>query len=129
MLLTLLALLAPPADPTGVWKTPRGATIRVERCGAALCGRIASLPRFADNPRGLDLNNKDKAKRGQTLVGLPMLTGFAGGPPQWTGGSVYNPEDGRTYSGRIELVDAGTLKLTGCALRVFCRSQVWTRVG
>jgi uncharacterized protein (DUF2147 family) len=129
MLVTLLALLAAPADPTGVWKTPRGATIRVERCGAALCGRIASLPSFAGNPRGLDLNNKDKAKRGQALVGLAMLTGFAGGPRQWTGGSVYNPEDGRTYSGRIELVDAGTLKLTGCALRIFCRSQVWKRVG
>jgi uncharacterized protein (DUF2147 family) len=129
MILTLLALFAAPNDPTGTWRTPRNADIRLERCGPAICGRIASLPRFPDNPRGLDLNNKDKAARGRPLVGLPMLQGFTGGPPKWTGGSVYNPEDGRTYSGRIELVDANTLKLTGCAFKIFCRSQVWKRVG
>jgi uncharacterized protein (DUF2147 family) len=129
MLLALLALLAAPTDPTGVWKSPRGATIRVERCGQALCGRIASLPSFPDNPRGLDLNNKDKAARTRPLVGLTMLRGFTGGPPRWTGGSVYNPEDGRTYSGRIELTAPNRLKLTGCALSIFCRSQEWVRVG
>ena len=128
MLSFIALLLAAPGDPTGVWKTPTGATIRMERCGTAICGRIASLPRLKDNARGLDLNNKDRSQRGRPLIGLPMLQAFTGGPPQWTGGTVYNPEDGRTYSGRIELVDANTLKLTGCALRIFCRSQTWTRV-
>lgn len=127
-MLSLLLLLAAPGDATGTWRTPRGAQIALAPCGASLCGRIVSLQPLPGNPRQLDVRNSDAKLRTRPLKGLTMLSGFTGGPPRWTGGKVYNPEDGRTYSGRIELVDANTLKLTGCALAVFCRSQSWTRV-
>lgn len=129
-LLMLFAAPAPaPADATGTWRTPRGADIRIERCGQALCGRIATLGPTKGDPNPRDTRNADAAKRGQPIKGLTMLTGFTGGPTRWTGGSVYNPEDGKTYSGTLELIDARTLKLKGCAFAFFCRSQQWKRVG
>ncbi len=32
-----------------------------------------------------------------------FLSGFSGGPTQWKGGRVYNPDDGGTYKGTIKL--------------------------
>ena len=130
MILSLLALvLAGPTDATGVWKTPRGATVRVERCGPALCGRILTLAANPSNSNATDINNAEKSLRSRPLKGLPMLQGFTGGPTRWSGGTVYNPEDGKTYSGNLELTNPNALKLTGCAFRIFCKSQIWARVG
>ena len=129
-MITLLAalFLSHPHEPYGSWKTPDGAVLRMERCGAALCGRLMVLPPISYNPRGLDIYNRDRTLRGRPLQGVLLLQSFMGGPTKWTGGSAYNPGDGRTYSGRIELLDANTLKLTGCAFRIFCRSQTWKRM-
>lgn len=126
--LALLALSAPAADPVGQWRTPTGGVVELERCGAALCGRIVALPPLPSNPKQLDTRNADPAKRGQPLKGLTMLTGFTGGPSVWSGGRVYNPQDGHTYSGTITLVDARTLRLKGCAFAFFCKTQNWVRI-
>ncbi len=131
MLLIALALMSPPppADPTGLWRTPRGAQIRIERCGQALCGSIATLEPGRPGPEPRDTRNSDVSKRGRPIKGMTMLTGFTGGPARWSGGKVYNPEDGKTYSGSLDLVNPQTLKLKGCAFAFFCRTQQWKRVG
>lgn len=41
-------------------------------------------------------------------------------------GSVTDPRDGRTYAGRASLV-GDSLKLSGCALKIFCQTESWTR--
>lgn len=125
--LTAAAPLPPPADPVGLWKTPRGATVALARCGDRLCGRIVAVPPLTDNPRGVDRNNKDPAKRDRPLKGLTMLSGLSGGPETWTGGRVYNPEDGGSYSASIAMDGANTLKMKGCLAAFLCRTQVWTR--
>jgi uncharacterized protein (DUF2147 family) len=56
-----------------------------------------------------------------------ILTGFTGGPKEWRGGSVYNPEDGGTYHGAIHLIAPDKLKLEGCIIYPFCQTQVWQR--
>lgn len=40
---------------------------------------------------------------------------------------MTDPRDERTHQGRA-VIDGSTLKLTGCALKIFCKSQVRTRV-
>ncbi len=50
------------------------------------------------------------------------------GANKWSG-QVYNPEDGKTYSGSITLQDASTIKLQGCLLGgMICKTSTWTRV-
>ncbi len=56
-----------------------------------------------------------------------MLFGLTGGPKDWTGGTVYNPEDGNSYKASLTLVDANTVKITGCLVTPLCRSQTWVR--
>lgn len=42
-------------------------------------------------------------------------------------GTITDPADDKTYSGSARL-SGSTLRMTGCALKVFCRSQTWRKM-
>ena len=57
-----------------------------------------------------------------------MLGGFARDGDGWSGGTLYNPDDGGTYKGRLMPTDAGHLAVRGCIVWPLCKTQTWTRV-
>lgn len=120
-------LLIQPAiagSANGVWKTEDGTGIEIYACGSALCGKsVSGIPRTA-----LDIKNKNSALRNRPLLGLEIMTGFVGGPERWTGGKIYNPDDGATYSGSLFLRAPNALDLTGCVVAPICKKQTWTRI-
>jgi uncharacterized protein (DUF2147 family) len=117
------------ASPLGMWKTPvREGRVELYTCGSALCGKVAGSPRLTADPNAKDTLNSNASLRDRPIKGLVFLTGFNGGPTEWKGGKVYNPEDGKTYSGTITLVNDDTLKLRGCVVFPLCKTQVWSRV-
>jgi uncharacterized protein (DUF2147 family) len=117
------------ADVTGLWATPsNGGQVEIARCGNSLCGKLVTSTPIKADPARKDAKNKDEAQRNRPLKGLQMLYDFTGGPTKWTGGKVYNPEDGGTYSGTIELVSDNELKLKGCIVAPLCKTQKWTRI-
>ncbi len=128
--LALLAVLvgaavqAAPVPVAGTWLTPEGkALVRVEPCGAQLCGRITKVLKPRPGGPAVDSGNRDPALRTRPIEGLSILTGFAASGDRWSG-RIYDPETGRTY--RSELVRHGdTLDVKGC-LGPFCRTQHWT---
>jgi uncharacterized protein (DUF2147 family) len=132
-LLALLALLAPlpgaAAAPSveGMWLTDDGkAVIRIATCGQRMCGRIARVLDTRPNVPKFDVNNPDPGRRDQPILGLQVLSGFSGGPTQWTGGRAYDPKSGSSYRASLRLNADGSLRVTGCVLFV-CRSKRWTR--
>lgn len=117
------------ADPTGLWQTPsRGGQVEISKCGASLCGRLISSEGLKADPALKDVNNASAGLRDRPLKNLTILTGFSGGPKEWTGGSIYNAEDGKTYSGTITMDGDNTLKLRGCVVVPICKTQTWTRL-
>jgi len=120
-----LALVGGPAlaaDPTGNWLVKdQTAVIRIAPCADALCGTIA----WPSQP-GLDENNPDPGKRDRPIVGTQIIVGMkpAGGN-RWDG-EIYNPENGKTYSGHIILLSPDVLRIEGCLL-IFCGGENWTR--
>ena len=128
----LAGALASPAmagDPTGLWQTPtNGSQVRISRCGPALCGTLATSNSLRADPDLRDARNRDASLRSRALRNLPMLSGFTGGGSEWSGGSIYNPEDGRIYRGTITMDGDNTLRLRGCVVAPLCRSQTWTRL-
>jgi uncharacterized protein (DUF2147 family) len=118
---------------TGRWASEGfGSIVDFQPCesdAAAMCGRIRWLWEANDSsgrPR-VDGRNPDRALRARSLVGMEIIRGFREtAPGVWTGGALYNPDDGRTYTGTIRLRQ-GALHLQGCALNVFCQTQVWRR--
>jgi uncharacterized protein (DUF2147 family) len=121
------AFAASPAD--GMWRTPsRNGQVQIYDCGGAICGKLITSDGIRENPGLKDTKNRDESLRDRPLKDLVMLQGFTGGPTQWKGGRVYNPEDGGTYKGSIKLINPDQLKLTGCIIAPLCKTQVWTRI-
>jgi uncharacterized protein (DUF2147 family) len=133
MSITLMALAAAavgnPDIVVGRWRTEtRGGIIEIARCGPSICGKIVTSDGLATNPNLMDVNNKDPKLRNRPIKGMQMLSGFSYKDGLWDGGTIYNGEDGKTYSARITPVDANTLKLRGCIFVPLCKNQTWTRV-
>jgi len=131
--LAIAGLLATPAtafaaDITGVWATgSEGGRVEIYRCGAALCGKVVDAARLRSNPDLRDVRNADAKLRGRRIKGLIVLSGFTGGPAEWKGGPLYDPETGDGASrGYLKLLANGKLELKGC-IAVFCRTKVWTK--
>ncbi|HKT85240.1 MAG TPA: DUF2147 domain-containing protein [Novosphingobium sp.] len=118
-----------PEAVLGTWRTPvKRGVVAIQRCGASICGRIIGSDNIRTNPDLRDLNNKDRSKRGRRLKGLQILGGFSRDGGRWSGGTVYNPEDGGTYRGTITPLDRNRLKLKGCIIWPLCKTQTWTRI-
>ena len=131
--LTMLAALASaavnPDIALGHWRTEtRHGIVEIERCGASICGKLVGSDGLKTNPNLLDVNNKDAALRGRRMMGLQFLGGFTRGNGQWTGGTIYNGEDGGTYKATITFADADHLKVRGCIVWPLCKTQTWTRI-
>jgi uncharacterized protein (DUF2147 family) len=48
-------------------------------------------------------------------------------PNNWKG-DLFNPEDGKTYTGKIAYEPPDQLTMTGCLVAFLCQSETWTRV-
>ncbi|MEW4468978.1 DUF2147 domain-containing protein [Parasphingorhabdus sp. JC815] len=116
------------ADITGVWATgSEGGRVEIYRCGAALCGKVIGAARLSTNPDLRDVRNSDVTKRGRRIKGLVVLKSFTGGPVEWKGKSVYDPETGDGASrGYLKLLANGKLEVKGCVAFI-CRTKIWTK--
>lgn len=117
----------------GRWATSGfGSIVEIEVCeeaGETYCGTIRWLweDKGKDGRARRDEKNPDPALRDRPLVGVELLRDLREEEPGvFTGGKVYNPDDGRTYSGSVRL-EGEALILKGCALGLFCQSQTWRR--
>jgi uncharacterized protein (DUF2147 family) len=133
-LLALLAIAsatsAVAGDPIGTWLVEdRTARIRIAACGNALCGTIVWLSEPNDSATGkpqTDKLNSDPQLRSRPMLGVPVVIGMQReSEDKWTG-QIYNPDDGNTYRGSIELIGPTRLRVRGC-WTIYCETQTWTR--
>jgi uncharacterized protein (DUF2147 family) len=119
-------------DITGIWLTTgeNAAKIQIYNSGGKYYGKIAWLKNPTVNGKPiLDANNPDKNKRSIPVIGLVILTGFKfDGDDEWTGGNIYDPVSGKTYSSYLYLKNRNTLKIRGyIGISLFGRTETWTR--
>jgi len=137
---TLQAAPPPPAaSPEGRWiTTDNQATVEITLVDHRLVGRIVALtePLYpSDDPDAgkvkFDRENPEPARRARPILGLPVLEGLVlGDNGRWEGGTVYDPEIGRTYSCKLRVTEKGTLDIRGYwGISLFGRTEVWTRAG
>ena len=121
------------ADAIGVWATVEEKShVKIEACGAFVCGTIVWLkePNDETGVPKRDRNNEDESLRDRPIIGLELLAGFkrtGGSPNAWEDGTIYNPEDGKTYASELALQGSDVLLVKGCVW-IFCKEQTWTRV-
>ena len=148
LLAALLAAAVPAAAQaadavTGLWLTEEGeqggrAHVEVTEQDGTFTGRIVWLeePDFPSGPHAgepkRDLENPDPAKRDRPVKGLAILRGFTyDGDGTWSGGTIYDPANGKTYKAKMSLDGAGddTLDVRGyVGVPLFGRTTTWRRV-
>lgn len=96
-------------SPIGLWLTQEKAgKVRIEQCGASLCGYSVDLK-----------SNQDGE---QVLIDMKPGNGLV-----WRG-RILDPNTGSTYDSTIALKSADRLRVQGCAFNgMFCGGQTWTR--
>ncbi len=126
----------------GRWLTAAGtengqAQVEVTGQGGVYSGRIVWLekPTYPPDDEGgmgglprVDRNNPDPARHSAPIVGLEIVRGFrhAGGN-QWRDGTIYDPDNGKTYSCKARL-EGNVLKLRGyIGISLIGRTTEWTR--
>jgi uncharacterized protein (DUF2147 family) len=98
-----------PSSPIGLWLTQeKEGKVRIEQCGASLCGYSVDLK-----------SNQDGE---QVLINMKPGNGLI-----WSG-RILDPNTGSTYDSTIALKGPDRLRVQGCAFNgMFCGGQTWTR--
>ncbi|WP_299752772.1 DUF2147 domain-containing protein [Devosia sp.] len=131
-------------DPIeGVWQTVLLSEITIAACPEGFCGTLSKIivPSEGLTPEELaaaqamdpatftDLRNKDPELRNRPMLGLQILTLLPSTKPNIYDGEIYNPQDGNTYSGYVEMTGPDAARLNGCVLfNVVCKGEDWVRV-
>ncbi|NKB54660.1 MAG: DUF2147 domain-containing protein [Rhizobiaceae bacterium] len=87
----------------GNWKTESGETAAIGSCGGAYCITLRT--------------GKYAGKR----------IGRLKGAGDSYSGTITDPSDQKQYSGSAKVVKK-SMKLRGCALKIFCRTQSWRKL-
>ncbi|HVD83396.1 MAG TPA: DUF2147 domain-containing protein [Bradyrhizobium sp.] len=96
--------------PLGDWQTEGKGSVRIERCGRALCGHVLD-PSSNDNGEMVLINMKPKEAA------------------LWSG-NIYSHDSENTYYATIAMKGPDSLWVKACALgRFFCSGSLWSRIG
>lgn len=99
----------------GTWQDEKNIMkVQIEKFGGEYFGKIVWLekPNEADGSPKLDKHNPDKSLRHIPFIGLRILKNLVyKGDGIWGGGTIYDPEHGKTYSCKISLLDINTANI------------------
>ena len=132
MTVMLVSLSAYAQDVVGKWKLEDGtAIVEVYQQGDVFNGKIVWLqnPTEADGSPAKDKNNPDEKFRSRQLIGLNMLHGLKKNGGEYSGGSIYDPGNGKTYNCSMK-VEGDILKVRGSLDKrgLLGRTMDWFRV-
>lgn len=135
---------APPLDPIeGIWQTRLLSEVTITSCAEGFCGYLSRIVVPTENLTAeeaeaaaamapetfTDARNKDPELRNRPMLGLQLLTLRPSQKPNIYDGEIYNPEDGNTYSGYVEMLAPDLVRLNGCVLfNTICRGEDWARL-
>ncbi|MCB9256159.1 MAG: DUF2147 domain-containing protein [Chitinophagales bacterium] len=135
LLLIICSLAAVKAQNSieGIWyNTTKSGKVEIYKKGEAYFGKIIWLKEPIDEKTGkakVDSNNPNEEKRNTPIIGLLILKDFSkDGNNSYSGGTVYDPENGKTYKCKMTLVDANNLDVRGyIGFPALGRTENWTR--
>ena len=109
----------------GEWLTQtKGSHVIIYKENGKYYGKLKPL----EDVNSLDVKNPDPALRNRKIMGLVLLNGLVFDGNNWTGGTIYDANQGKTYSCRLSLNKIDELKVRGyMGISMFGRTEIWTR--
>lgn len=121
-------------DVLGIWlNQDKDAHVEMFKRDGKIYGKLVWLKFPIDeetNKAKLDKKNPDDKLKSRPVFGLEILTGFTfDGEDEWSGGEIYDPKSGKTYSCYMAFDEDGVLKIRGyIGISIIGRTTYWTRV-
>ena len=123
-------------SPIGKWKTIDDETgteksvVNIWEKNGEIFGTIDSLflnPEEDPNPLCTECKGKLHNK---PIIGMTILNNLKKDGNEWNGGTILDPNNGKTYQCKIEVVEGGTkLKVRGfIGISLLGRTQYWLRM-
>jgi uncharacterized protein (DUF2147 family) len=134
--LVFAGLAAQNTSPVGKWKTiddetgrPKSVVILWEENGI-LYGKIEKLFRTPDEEQNPLCDECIGENKDKPIIGMTILHGLSKHKGIWKGGTILDPNNGKVYKCKIELIESGNkLKLRGfIGVSVLGRTQYWERI-
>jgi uncharacterized protein (DUF2147 family) len=134
-LMTAASVFSQQTSPLGLWKNiddesgkPK-ALIRISEVNGVLTGKIEKLflnPNEDQNPK---CTKCDGALKDQPVLGMTILTGLKRDGDEYNGGKILDPNNGKVYSSRLEVIaDGKKLHVRGyIGIPMLGRTQTWLR--
>ena len=122
------------ATPVGLWKTIDDETkqekslVRISESAGVLSGRIEKIVDPAKQDSVCD--KCEDARKGQKVLGMTIVEGVKknADEPYWDGGTILDPNNGKTYKVRMTPKDGGKALEVRGFIGFFFRNQQWIRV-
>ena len=114
----------------GLWLTQKqDAIVEIFLKDDLYFGKIIWLdePLEDDGSPKMDTNNPDVSKHQDLIIGLEILKGFQPKKKKWVGGTIYDPDNGKTYSCTIKHKEGDLLIRGFIGISLLGRTEVWTR--
>lgn len=115
----------------GKWKTEdKEAIVKIYKAqNGKYYGKITWLknPNDANGKAFTDSENPDENLRSEPLVGLTILKSFEYSSEKWRDGTIYNPNEGKTYNCKMWLTDENTLQVRGY-WGVLYETETWSKI-
>lgn len=131
-LFTLVALMSYAQTPIGIWKTIDDVTdeakshVEIYEENGKVYGKITKLLRKA--PDTICESCKGE-KKNKPLIGMIILEGLQTQNESWGGGTIMDPENGKTYKCKMSMETNDKLKVRGyIGIEALGRNQFWYRV-
>ncbi|MEM9025185.1 MAG: DUF2147 domain-containing protein [Bacteroidota bacterium] len=117
-------------DILGFWNTGENkGRVEIFKRSGKYYGKLVWLKdplNEAGKPK-VDKNNPEESLRQQPIVGLEILKGFEFDDDEWEDGTIYDPENGKTYS-CVMTLKGDQLNVRGyVGISWIGRTTVWTR--
>ncbi|CAN5186883.1 hypothetical protein BH23BAC1_BH23BAC1_36370 [soil metagenome] len=115
-----------PDEIIGVyWSPDKNGKIEIYNVGEKYFGKI-----IWGTKSGKDIHNPDPELRERDVIGMVILHDFVyDGDDTWKGGTIYDPQTGKTYQSRMNLDDQGNLQVRGyIGIPLIGRTETFTRI-
>lgn len=130
--LMLASLSASAQSPVGRWKTIDDNTGHVksiveitQAANGTLSGRVAQVLQSDRGPNPT-CDKCSGERRNRPITGMTILWDLRPDGSEWSGGTILDPANGKTYRSKAKMLDANRLGVSGCVAFI-CREQVWQR--
>ncbi|HLS95674.1 MAG TPA: DUF2147 domain-containing protein [Sphingobacterium sp.] len=126
-LLVSIFAFAQNADPIlGKWQNPSGeGKIEIYKKGDKYFGKLY----WIKDANKKDQKNPDAKLRNRKIQGLEILSGFTRDGQNYSGGQIYDPKSGKTYSCKMTVKGPDKLDIRGyLGVSLLGRTETWKRI-